>query len=285
MTPFEPPNPDLRPHRRPDQPYTIDVKTPNVARMYDYYLGGKDNTLADRECAEEVIRRVPQTRDIAWANRRFLGRAVRHAATELGIAQFIDIGAGLPTRENVHQVAQRANPESRVVYVDNDPVVLVHARALLARDPQTKAIAGDVRDPLAVLDDQELRTHLDLTRPVAVLLVAVLHFVTDEEEPYEAVRKLMDSLVPGSCLVLSHVEAVAQLDAAVKAYERASSPAVLRSEEEVTAFFDGLRLVPPGVVRLKEWRPDNNVFRFDPDVPIFGGVGVKEHESLGLCTG
>ncbi|GIH27348.1 hypothetical protein Aph01nite_56580 [Acrocarpospora phusangensis] len=272
---MEPPDADLRRHRRPEPHVTIDVKVPNVARMYDYYLGGKDNTLADRECAEEVIRKVPQTRDIAWANRRFLGRAVRHLAGERGVDQFIDIGAGLPTRENVHQVAQRANADARVVYVDNDPVVLVHARALLARDAQTLAIPGDARRPLDILADAELRALLDLTRPVAVLLVAVLHFVTDEEDPYGAVRSLMAALPSGSCLVVSHVERVRSLEAAAKEYARASSPAVLRSAAEVAAFFEGLTLIEPGLVRLKHWRPDDLVFRFDPDVPIFGAIGVK----------
>ncbi|WP_246265353.1 SAM-dependent methyltransferase [Acrocarpospora pleiomorpha] len=274
--PMEPPDADLRRHRRPEPPpVTIDVKVPNVARMYDYYLGGKDNTLADRECAEEVIREIPQTRDIAWANRRFLGRAVRFLAEEQGIDQFIDIGAGLPTRENVHQVAQRANPDARVVYVDNDPVVLVHARALLARDPQTVAISGDARRPLEILADAELRGLLDLSRPVGVLMVAVLHFVTDAEDPYGAVASLMSHLVPGSCLVVSHVERTKRLEAATRAYARASSPAVLRSDAEVAAFFEGLTMIEPGLVRLKNWRPDDLVLRFDPDVPIFGAVGVK----------
>ncbi|GAA0431970.1 hypothetical protein Acor_03750 [Acrocarpospora corrugata] len=272
---MEPPDADLRRHRRPEPPVTIDVKVPNVARMYDYYLGGKDNTLADRECAEEVIRQVPQTRDIAWANRRFLGRAVRFLAGEQGLDQFVDIGAGLPTRDNVHQVAQRANPRARVVYADNDPVVLVHARALLARDPQTVAIPGDAREPLEVLSNPELRELLDLSRPVGVLLVAVLHFVTDAEDPYGAVESLMARLAPGSCLVISHVERTKRLEGAVRAYTRASSPAVLRSAAEVAAFFEGLTMVEPGLVRLKHWRPDDLVLRFDPDVPIFGAVGVK----------
>ncbi|MEO3853523.1 SAM-dependent methyltransferase [Acrocarpospora sp. B8E8] len=259
----------------PVLPGDMDPKTPNVARMYDYYLGGKDNFATDRECADEVIRRVPQAREIAWANRRFLGRAVRFLADELGIDQFVDVGAGLPTRENVHQVAQRVNPDARVVYVDNDPVVQAHAQALLATDDQTRAITGDVRDPRGILADERLRGLLDLERPVGLLLVAVLHFITPEENPYESVTELLAALPRGSALVISHVERDESLAGAVTAYRRASSPAVLRSVAEVARFFGGLDVVEPGVVRVRDWRPDDLVLRFDPDVPILGAVGVK----------
>ncbi|MFG1824256.1 SAM-dependent methyltransferase [Microbispora bryophytorum] len=249
--------------------------TASVARMYDYYLGGKDNYAIDRQCAQRVISAVPLAREIARANRAFLGRAVRFLAGEAGIGQFIDIGAGLPTQDNVHQVAQRANPASRVVYIDNDPVVLVHARALLARDAQTRAILRDMRRPGEILADRDLVHLLDLSRPVAVLLVAVLHFIPDEHGAYEAVRTLVDAMAPGSFLVVSHVERCPELEAAARHYERANAPAVLRSVGEITRFFDGLDLVLPGLVNLRRWRPNDQALSLDCDVPCYGGIGVK----------
>ncbi|MEN3535837.1 SAM-dependent methyltransferase [Microbispora sp. ZYX-F-249] len=255
----------------------IDIRTPNVARMYDYYLGGKDNFAADREAAERVIAAAPVTREVARGNRAFLGRVVRFLAGEAGIGQFLDIGAGLPTRDNVHQVAQRANAAARVVYVDNDPVVLSHARALLATDERTRVVLGDVRKPGDILTDPEVRSLLDLSRPVAVLLVAVLHFVPDHEDPYGAVRALVDAMAPGSFLVVSHIEHRPELATAAKPYDRANAPVVPRTFDEVARFFDGLELVPPGLVNVRRWRPDELVLstRLDPDVPCFGGVGVK----------
>ncbi|MBO3751656.1 SAM-dependent methyltransferase [Streptosporangiaceae bacterium NEAU-GS5] len=245
--------------------------------MYDYYLSGKDNYAADRAAAEEVIARFPLTREIARANRAFLGRAVRFLAAEAGIGQFIDLGAGLPTQDNVHQVAQRANPDARVVYVDCDPVVLVHARAILARDGQTEAIPGDVRVPAEILGDCDLHALLDLSRPVALLLVAVLHFIPDEEGPHAAVKTLMEALVPGSYLVVSHVEYRPELVEAAGVYKRANAPVVLRTPEEIGTFFEGLTLVEPGLVNVRSWRPDLQVLdrRFDPDVPFYGGVAIK----------
>ncbi|WP_328710496.1 SAM-dependent methyltransferase [Microbispora hainanensis] len=255
----------------------IDVRTPNVARMYDYYLGGKDNFAADREAAERVIAAAPVTREIARANRAFLGRAVWFLAGEAGISQFLDVGAGLPTRENVHQVAQDTNPAARVVYVDNDPVVLSHARALLATNTQTRVVLGDVRKPGDILTDPDVRDLLDLSQPVAVLLVAVLHFVPDHEDPYGAVRALVDAMAPGSFLVVSHVEYRPELVGAVKPYQRANAPAVGRSLDDIGRFFDGLELVSPGLVNVREWRPDGPILtaRLEPEVPFFAGVAVK----------
>lgn len=211
---------------------------------------------------------------MARANRAFLGRAVRFVAGELGIGQFLDIGAGLPTRDNVHQVAQRTNPAARVVYVDRDPLVLVHARAILARDVQTRVIVGDVRRPGAILDDlasdPEVGGLLDLSRPVAVL-----HFIPDEDGAYEAVRALVEAMAPGSCLVLSHIEHRREFEDAATQYERANAPAVLRSVKEIARFFDGLELVAPGLVNVRRWRPDDRVLDLDRDVPFYGAVGVK----------
>ncbi|GIH66979.1 SAM-dependent methyltransferase [Microbispora siamensis] len=255
----------------------IDTATPNVARMYDYYLGGKDNFAADREAAERVMAVAPITREIARANRAFLGRAVRFLAGDAGICQFLGIGAGLPTKANVHQVAQDATPGALVVYVDNDPVVLSHARALLATDAQTRVLFGDVRKPGEILTDPDARALLDLSRPVAVLLVAVLHFVPDHEDPYGAVRTLVDAMAPGSFLVVSHVEHRPELSGAAKPYERANAPAVGRTFDEVARFFNGLDLVSPGLVPVRRWRPDAPVLtaQLEPDVPFFAGVGVK----------
>ncbi|GLX06652.1 SAM-dependent methyltransferase [Microbispora sp. NBRC 16548] len=251
------------------------LKTPNVARMYDYFLGGKENFEVDRECAEALIARVPQTREIARANRAFLGRAVRFLGSEAGIDQFLDIGAGLPTQNNVHEVAQRLNPSARVVYVDNDEIVLTHARAILATDKRTRVIVGDVRQPDGILTHSDMCTLLDLSQPIAVLLVAVLHFIPDHEDPYGAIRRLVEAMAPGSYLVISHVELRPHLERGAKEYERANAPAVLRSVKEIARFFEGLDLVPPGLVNVRRWRPDLDVLDHDPDLPFFGGVGVK----------
>lgn len=175
----------------------IDVAVPSVARMYDYGLGGKDNFAVDRELAEQVLARVPEGRDIALANRRFLGRAVEFL-TKAGIRQFLDLGAGLPSQNNVHEVAQRGCPDARVVYVDYDPVVLTHANALLATDDSTVAVLEDIRNPERILAHPDVRRLLDFSQPVAVMCVAVLHFITDDADPWGLVSTLTDALVPGS---------------------------------------------------------------------------------------
>ncbi|MFC4529283.1 SAM-dependent methyltransferase [Sphaerisporangium dianthi] len=253
---------------------SFDPVTPNVGRMYDYYLGGKDNYASDREAAERVIGVFPRTRELAVANRRFLRRAVEYAAGEAGIDQFLDIGSGLPTQENVHEVAQRAVPGARVAYVDQEPIVLSHGQALLATDDQTVMVAGDLRRPHEIVGDATIREHLDFDRPMAVLLVFVLHFIRDEEDPRGIVRTLMDALVPGSVLVLSHAEADRRLMPGTSVYDRASSPAVLRSYDEIETFFDGLDLVEPGVTRLDDWRPGTPLHRED-DLPAYCGVAHK----------
>ncbi|MDF2706065.1 MAG: SAM-dependent methyltransferase [Nonomuraea muscovyensis] len=241
----------------------IDTRVPSVARMYDYYLGGKDNFPADREAAEKMIEIGRQmgndARQIAQANRGFLGRAVRLLA-ESGVRQFIDIGAGLPTQDNVHQVAGRHAPGSRVVYVDNDPVVLVHARALLAGAPDVVALPGDVRDPDAILDAPEVRAHLDLSRPYAVLLVAVLHFVVDDAEAARAVGRIRERLTPGSALVLSHIYEGGAADDAAEAGRQVYSATAAggiarRGHDEIAGYFAGLDLLPPGLVPVDDWSP------------------------------
>ncbi|MCD0450485.1 SAM-dependent methyltransferase [Actinocorallia sp. API 0066] len=236
----------------------IDVTVPNVARMYDYYLGGKDNYAVDRETAARVLRAAPQTPALARANRAFLGRAVRHLVHEAGITQFLDLGAGLPTQGNVHEVAQEADPASRCVYVDNDPVVLAHGRALLTGVAGAAVLAGDLRRPADLLADLRHKATLDLTEPVAVLLVAVLHCLTDEEDPWKAVRAIGDAVPSGSHLVVSHITAAELPDAAeagAAVYRRAGAAMTLRPRAAIARFFDGFDLLEPGLVPLTEWRP------------------------------
>ncbi|MDP9866473.1 MULTISPECIES: SAM-dependent methyltransferase [Streptosporangium] len=257
----------------------IDVNTPSVARLYDYYLGGKDNFAADRAAAEEILSIAPELRMAARENRAFLGRAVRSLA-EAGIEQFLDIGTGLPTRGNVHEVAHQVTPDARVAYVDNDPIVLVHARALLrgTRD-EVMVTSGDLRQPEEILKSPEIQDHLDFSKPVAVLLVAIMHFITESDDPRRIVATLRDAMPPGSYLVLSHgtresrAEAV---DRGTKVYERANSPLVLRSRQEILNLFDGFELMDPGLVWLPEWRPDGQPPHDDPSQAlIMCGVGRK----------
>lgn len=244
------------------------------ARMYDYYLGGKDNYQADREAAEQVIAAHPDQPRLARNNRAFLVRAVTHLA-DVGIDQFLDIGTGFPTSPNVHELAFERRPQARVVYVDNDPTVLAHDRALLAQErlENIAVVDADMRDPEALLSDSDLRATLDFTRPVAVLLVSVLHFVPD---PLAAriVTRLRRELAPGSALVLSTACSDGLPDeqvAAIKfAYTNTSSGAVLRPRADIDAFFDGLTLLSPGLVDVARWRND------EPPTPIsiLGGVGL-----------
>ncbi|WP_188195800.1 SAM-dependent methyltransferase [Nonomuraea sp. SYSU D8015] len=245
-------------------PAGINPNVPSVARMYDYYLGGRDNFAADREAAEKMIELGRQmgndAREIALANRGFLGRAVRMLA-EAGVRQFLDIGAGLPTQDNVHQVARRHGPGSRVVYVDNDPVVLTHARALLAREPDVLAMEGDLRDPVAILDDPRVTGHLDLGEPFAVLLVAVLHFVPDDAEAAQIVALIRERLRPGGYLVLSHLYAgdatAHETETGRQVYRNTSSGGLAsRGYADIVSYFDGLDLLGPGVVPVADWTPD-----------------------------
>jgi len=229
--------------------------------MYDYYLGGKNHFAADRKVAEKLLASVPSGRTGARENRAFLGRAVRYLTAEAGVRQFLDIGTGLPTTNNVHEVAQEAAPSTRVVYVDNDPLVLAHARALLTSSPEgrTAYIQADLRDPAVILNDAATRDVLDFSQPVALMLVAVLHFMPDEFKPAAAIATLLDALPSGSYLVASHLTAEhdpAGSAAGMRAYQAAGVPIQLRDSAEFAALaFTGLELVPPGVVLVSEWRP------------------------------
>jgi hypothetical protein len=260
----------------------IDTSVPNAARVYDFFVGGKDNYAADRELAEKILAVLPDTADVCRDNREFLQRSVRFLAGEAGIRQFLDIGTGLPTMGNVHEIAQETAPDSRVAYVDYDSVVLSHARALLANDRDVIAVEGDLRAPEAILADADVRRLIDFSQPVAVLLVAVLHFVLDADRPHDAVRTLVDALSPGSYLVLTQSTPDDVSDDVTEAmkgiYSNASAQVAPRSFEEIAKFFDGLELIDPGLVDVTLWRPDLPPRR--PSRPrkrslIYGGVALK----------
>jgi hypothetical protein len=247
--------------------------------MYDYWLGGKDNFAADREAAERSAQAVPQLPWLARENRAFLGRAVRYCANA-GIRQFIDIGSGLPTMENVHQVARQAAGDTRVVYVDIDPVVVSHAQALLAT-PATVAIQADVTRPDEILGAPEVRRLIDFGLPVALLLVAILHFIPDEAHPAESVARLRDALAPGSYLVISHVEVArtpAQADTAseLAAARKGTQSGPARDRDEIAGFFGDLPLVDPGLTDVWAWRPDRDAVVSASDyMTVLGGVARK----------
>lgn len=239
----------------------IDTSRPHSARMYDYYLGGKDWYPVDEEAAEKVLTVCPQIRRTAETNRAFMHRATRTLASEHGVRQFVDIGTGIPTSPNLHQIAQEAAPDARVVYADHDATVLEYAHVLMRSTPEgrTAYINADVRED-AILDSPRLREIIDLERPVALSLVALLHFVPDENRPYDIVRGLLEQLAPGSFLVLSHC--TTDFDAAAwqgvkKIYDAGGTTVQLRSQQEVEGFFEGLELLEPGVTAAHEWRPES----------------------------
>jgi len=228
--------------------------------MYDYFLGGKDNFEADRTAAEEVLALMPGQRRSALENRRFLRRVVRYLTAEAGVEQFLDIGVGLPTQGAVHEVAHEINPEVRVGYVDYDPVVVRHGQALLARRDKSVVVETDLRRPGELLAEPVLRQHLDFGRPVAVILLAVLHFVAEDYDPDGIVARLRDGVVPGSYLVISHIGRellpdLAAAERAMKVYERASEPILPRPRDRILGFFGDFELVEPGLVPKHQWRP------------------------------
>ncbi|GAA2469060.1 SAM-dependent methyltransferase [Streptomyces lavendulocolor] len=253
----------------------IDTSRPHTARIWNYWTGGKDNYPVDREAGDRIRELHPGIGAYARADRLFLGRAVRHLAQEAGIRQFLDIGTGLPSADNTHEVAQRVAPDARVVYVDNDPLVLAHARALLVGTPEgrTDYLDADLRDVDTILE-AAART-LDLDRPVGLMLLGVVIFVEDDAESYAVVRRLLDALAPGSHLVLSHTvvhPSMPDVDAAVAFWNENGTPRLTqRTPEAVTRYFDGLELLDPGVVPCSQWRPDAPA---DP-VAMYGGVGRK----------
>lgn len=244
-----------------DQPVEIDPSVANSARVYDYWLGGKDNYPVDRALGDAIAAQIPTIRSMAKANRAFMRRAVDHLVREVGIRQFLDIGTGLPAQGNVHEVSQAIAPDSRVVYVDNDPIVLAHARALLTSHSagRTAFIGADIRRPAAILDDPALRMTLDLDQPVALMLVAILMLVSDADDAYGNVSALIGSLPSGSHVVVSHPTADFNADAmagVVAASARSGLTFVPRDRAGIEAFFGGLELLEPGVVPVLEWRPE-----------------------------
>ncbi|MFB4309518.1 SAM-dependent methyltransferase [Actinomadura sp. GTD37] len=261
-------------------PAGIDTSAAHPARVYDVWLGGKDNYAADREAAEQAVAANPDILLAVRANRAFLGRAVHHLAAEVGIDQFLDIGTGIPASDNTHEVAQRAAPASRVVYVDNDPVVLAHARALLSSTPEgaTGYLDADLRDVEGILG--QAAATLDLKRPVALMLVAVLQYIADADDPYGIAARLLAALPPGSHLVLSHPASdigAEQVAESMRRYnERAprQEQATPRTRAEVSRFFDGLEMLEPGVVQLPAWRPGPGVAPAR-QLPMWCGVARK----------
>jgi SAM-dependent methyltransferase len=258
-------------------PPGVDTRRANVARVYDYWLGGNHNFLADQDLGRSIAAVDPNIRDFARANRAFLGRAVRFLSAA-GITQFLDIGSGIPTQGNVHEVAQQANPGARVAYADIDPVAIAHSKAILAGRENTAIIEADLREPETILSDPATRRLIDFGRPAGLLLVAVLQFIADADDPWRIVATLRDALAPGSYLVLCHGTnegrpTVAR--AAQKVYNSGvSTPVNMRSRADILRFFDGFELAGPGLVYIPQWRPDSPA-----DVPgdpskFWGLVGV-----------
>ena len=261
----------------------IDTSKPHSARMYDYFLGGKTHYEVDTEAARQVEAVWPDVKPWTRANRSFMHRATHWLAAEAGIRQFLDIGTGIPTEPNLHQVAQRAAPDARVLYADNDPIVLAYAQALLlsSAEGRTAYMHADITDPRAILAADELHATLDLSKPVALSLNAVLHFIANDQKPHHIVRQLMEPLAPGSYLVLSHggLDPRSEISDAVTRLYRASGIHVQgRTREEILPFFDGLELVEPGVVMPHRWRPESEEARAAAealDLWIFAGVARK----------
>jgi len=265
----------------------IDTSRPHSARMYDYYLGGKDHFEIDKQAAETVAAAYPGIFVCARENRAFMHRATRVLAQEHGIRQWLDIGTGIPTEPNLHQVAQSVVPEARVVYADNDPLVLKYAERLMRSMPQgrTTYIEADVNDPGALLNAPELAEVLDLGRPVALSLNALMHFVTDAQDPYGLVGRLLSALPSGSALALSHCTPdfdPATWQKVTDIYTNAGTPVQFRSEKDVSRFFDGLQLLDPGISVGHRWRPDapagDSVTAEPPtdaEVSLWTGVGIK----------
>jgi hypothetical protein len=242
-----------------ERPLAHYASVAHVARVYDYLLGGKDNFAADREAAEQAIRISPDIVSTARANRAFLVRTTRYLTGQACIRQFLDIGTGMPTNNNIHEVAQSIAPECRVVYVDHDPIVLAHARALLSSVPGgvTDYVEADLREPGKIL--AEAAQTLDFSRPVAIMLIAILHLVLDRDDPYDLVSQLVNAVVPGSYVVISHaasdIDTGAMISMTSRLNELMAQQAVPRTHREVCAFFAGLDLLEPGLVRIPEWRP------------------------------
>ena len=245
----------------------IDTTVAHPARVYDYVLGGKDNYPADRAVAEQALRILPSASDETWANRQFLRRAVRYVVREQGIDQILDIGTGIPTVGPTHEVAQDENPACRVVYVDNDPIVLVHARALLADTDSTTVMRADVRDPETIL--AKAKDFLDFSRPVALMFVGLWYFIAEDDDPDDLLARYRAALVPGSCLLLTHALDTPEIREIGKIY-KTSAPLVPRSRDRIAELFTGWEIVAPGLTPLQDWRPEGDEISCGH---MLGGVG------------
>ena len=260
-------------------PDTFDTSVAHIARVYNFWLGGRDNYAADRDAAEQVIAAYPTIRSSVRAQRAFLGRAVQYLVTEAGIRQFLDIGTGLPSADNTHEVAQRAAPESRVVYADNDPIVLAHARALLTSSPEgaTHYVDADLRDTAKICE--QAAEILDFGQPLAILLIGVLHCIPDRDDPAGIVSSLVSVMPPGSYLVIAHPASDIHQSQVSTAANRINplmaEPVTLRTHDQVSRFFDGLDLVEPGLVQLHRWRPGPDGPVPDHDIANYGAIGRK----------
>lgn len=262
-------------------PQGTDMTKANTARVYDWWLGGEHNFRVDQDAARAMIAVEPNTRIAARAYRAFLIRAVRYMASEAGIRQFLDIGSGIPTARNVHQVAQEAAPGARVVYVDNDDVAVAHSRLILTGDPDTAVILADLRNPQAILDHPETRRLIDFTQPVGILLSAVMHFISDSDDPARILATLRGPLVPGSHIAISQGCRDTDPERAT-AYEsaynrRVSTRVTTRTKEEITRFFDGFTLLDPGLVWLHEWRPDHSDETGEQFTALWNVAGVGKY--------
>jgi hypothetical protein len=261
----------------------INTSVPNVARIYDYILGGKDNFAADRRAAQQLLAALPDIAGVVRDNRSFIGRVVRFLAREAGIRQFLDLGAGLPTQNCVHEMAQAIAPDARVAYVDNDPVVCSHGQALLGPGDTVGVALGDLRRPAEILRHPEVLAKIDFSQPVAVLCVCALHFVPDEEKPHQIIAEYRDHLAPGSYLAITHGITAATpeddpdgaVESVTNVYQNASAQIHVRPVEEIERFFDGFEIIEPGVVWTADWRPDPATLPAGRRDSLFGGVGRK----------
>jgi S-adenosyl methyltransferase len=264
-------------------PGGIDTSVPNVARIYDYILGGKDNFGADRQAAQQLLASQPDIAGVVRDNRLFIGRVVRFMAGEAGIRQFLDLGTGLPTQDCVHEMAHAVAPDARVVYVDNDPVVCSHGRALLGPRDKVGFVLADLRRPAEVLRHPEVLAMLDFSRPVGVLCACALHFVADQEKPHQVITEYRDHLAAGSYLAITHGIAAAApeddpdglVESVTNIYRNASAQMHVRPVKEIERFFDGLEIAEPGVVWIARWRPAPGTWPAGRPDALYGGVGRK----------
>ena len=264
-------------------PAGIDTSVPNVARIYDYILGGKDNFAADRAAGQQLLAAQPDIAGVVRDNRLFIGRVVRFLAGEAGIRQFLDLGAGLPTQDSVHEMAQAIAPDARVVYIDNDPVACSHGQALLGPRDRVGFALGDLRRPAEILRHPEVLARLDFTQPVGVLCACALHFVPDEEKPHEIIVAYRDALAPGSYLAITHGSTAETpeddpdglVESVRSVYQNASAQLHVRPVKEIRRFFDGFEILDPGVVWMASWRPDPGTRPAGRRNSLYGGVGRK----------